>query len=76
MRIINIPNILLQESKDIIYYLVESGKTIKEGFFPVNNREKPSEVRTVTLNLHMRIMNPGGSLASISLSVKWVGWIS
>lgn len=41
--IANIPNILLQNSTDILYYLVAEGKTLKEGFFSVNNREKPSE---------------------------------
>ena len=41
--IANIPNILLQGSADIWYYLVAEGKTLKEGFFSVNNREKPSE---------------------------------
>lgn len=41
--IANIPNILLQESKDIFVYLVSKDKTLKETFFTVGRREKPSD---------------------------------
>ena len=41
--IANIPNILLQESKDIFVYLVYKDKTLKETFFTVGRREKPTD---------------------------------
>ena len=41
--IANIPNILLQESKDIFVYLVSKDKTLKETFFTVGRREKPTD---------------------------------
>lgn len=40
--IADIPNILLQTSEEIMVYLVKNNKTIKEFFFKVNNRERPS----------------------------------
>ena len=40
--IADIPNILLQTSEEIMVYLVKDNKTIKEFFFKVNNRERPS----------------------------------
>lgn len=40
--IADIPNILLQTSEEIMIYLVKNNKTIKEFFFKVNNRERPS----------------------------------
>lgn len=41
--IAKIPNILLQESKDIFVYLVSKDKTLKETFFTVGRREKPTD---------------------------------
>ena len=41
--IANIPNILLQENKDIFVYLVSKDKTLKETFFTVGRREKPTD---------------------------------
>ena len=41
--IANIPNILLQEHKDIFVYLVSKDKTLKETFFTVGRREKPTD---------------------------------
>ena len=41
--IANIPNILLQENKDIFVYLVSKDKTLKETFFTVGRREKPAD---------------------------------
>lgn len=41
--IVNIPNILLQEHKNIFVYLVSKNKTLKGTFFTVGRREKPAD---------------------------------
>lgn len=40
--IANIPNILLQEHKDIFVYLVSKNKALKKTFFKVGQRERPA----------------------------------